>query len=98
MFRHRPSSIVTAVALNEIGPALPQAMRLLYITTGPFYIPQILSEDIIIDGRELPKYPKTRDQGAILSKNARVVRVLEGFFSRRLSSHLTQHVVQLNAP
>lgn len=98
MFRHRPSSIVTAVALNEIGPVLPQAMRLLYITTGPFYIPQILSEDIIIDGRELPKYPKTRDQGAILSKNARVVRVLEGFFSRRLSSHLTQHVVQLNAP
>ncbi|THH17397.1 hypothetical protein EW146_g3398 [Bondarzewia mesenterica] len=84
VFKHRPASIVSAVSLNEIGPALPQAMKLLHITTIDIIERNLmLTERRLPDDNDVPKYPKNRDKGAILTVNARVVRAFEDFFSQR---------------
>ncbi|KAF9464147.1 hypothetical protein BDZ94DRAFT_520532 [Collybia nuda] len=72
VFNVRPSSIVDAIAHNEIGPALPEALRACrYRATDPWPV----------DGGGLA--PITCIEARSLSRNAAVVKGLEDVFSSR---------------
>jgi hypothetical protein len=71
VFNARPSSIVEAVAYNEVGPALPQALMVLrYKTKDPWP-----------EGASLS--PISCREAQFLSKNTAVVKALEDLFSSR---------------
>lgn len=72
VFSARPSSFVKAVAYNEIGPALPEALRVFrYKVTDPW------PEDV--GGQS----PITCAEARSLTRNAAVVKGLEGLYSSR---------------
>lgn len=79
-FQARPHSIVRAVANNEVGDALPQALRLVRYETGRFHDADIngLPEENIV--MNTPIHP---EEARMLTKNAKVIHKLEDLFSWR---------------
>lgn len=72
VFSARPSSIVEAIAYNEVGPALPEALRVFrYKVTDP------------LPGDAGGLSSITCAEARSLTRNAAVVKGLEGLYSSR---------------
>ncbi|KAH7913800.1 hypothetical protein BJ138DRAFT_1124095 [Hygrophoropsis aurantiaca] len=88
-FRRRPRSILRAVAYNQIGPALPQALRLLRCERlqrrKKRPVTDVL-ENLRIHG-ELERPDISPHEIKSLSEKARVVQTLEDIFSNRMKDH-----------
>lgn len=80
VFKAHPQSIIRAVAFNEVGEALPQALRLVRCRgrrhADPARLPkesEMLNDDKLITIRE----------AQLLSQNAQIANTLEDLFSWR---------------
>ncbi|KAF8892980.1 hypothetical protein BD779DRAFT_1508087 [Infundibulicybe gibba] len=80
-FKIRSSSLLSAVAHNDVGPAWPQALLLAQYQSSP--------------SLSAPNCKLTHDEIRILSRNAKVVRDLEDIFSWRHKDR-TKRVSQLS--
>ncbi|KAH7923083.1 hypothetical protein BV22DRAFT_1036762 [Leucogyrophana mollusca] len=81
VFRNRPHSIVRAVAYNQIGPALPQAVRLVRCGHAKLWlkpVDELLGEDELVKHSIL-----TNEEVRMLVDKAKVVEGLEDIFSWR---------------
>lgn len=83
VFEAHPHGIVRDVAHNQVGPALPQALRLVRCETAGYRFKDVAdlpAEDDIM------KQPITRAEARVLAQNAYVAYTLEDVFSRRYIS------------
>lgn len=80
VFETHPLSIIRCVADNQVGPALPQALRLVRLCVLPDAdrsLGNIPKEARVLD------IPITRKEAGQLGRNSRVARQLEAFYSFR---------------
>ena len=77
VFQHRPRSIVRSVAYNVVGPALPQAMRLIHHRNNMDDLNEVSSETDVFN------LPFTRSMSLDLEECAEVAHKLQDLFSMR---------------
>lgn len=80
IFKAHPQSIIKAVALNEVGEALPQALRLVRCRNRRHADPMRLPKESEMVGDD---EPITIREARLLSRNAQIVKELEDLFSWR---------------
>ncbi|KIJ64403.1 hypothetical protein HYDPIDRAFT_111714 [Hydnomerulius pinastri MD-312] len=81
VFQYRSSSIFRAVARNQIGSALPQALRLMKCITGKLGLRPV--EELFQEADFAPQYNVSPAEARMLADNASVVKALEDVFSWR---------------
>ena len=86
VFETRPSSIICAVVSNQLGPVLPQALRLVRsVNRKPKIRWRCLAQDVPKE-HDVIKDPITRQEAIALARNTSVVERLEALYSIRYDS------------
>ncbi len=76
VFQARPKYIIQSIALNVVGPALPQAMKLVHVVSDDTDdLQSVIPDDDIV--------ALTRKQTQTLERNASTVAAIEDLFSIR---------------
>lgn len=92
VFKAHPRSILCAVAYNEVGGALPQALRLAQCEVVPRYYRCVdvsrLPEENKTVNIKFPSEPSQSAELRKLSANAKIAHELEALFSWRYISYL----------
>lgn len=79
-FQARPHSIIRAIAYNEVGHALPQALRLVRCEAGHFHDADLSD---LPEEKTAMNTPIQPEEACALVKNAKVAHSLEDLFSWR---------------
>ena len=79
-FQARPHSIIRAVAYNEVGDSLPQALRLVRCEAGRFHDADV---NELPEENNVMNTPIQPEEARMLTKNVKVIYTLEDLFSWR---------------
>ena len=80
VFEAHPNSIIRDVAYNEVGSALPQALRLVRCETANFRYADVAT---LPEESDVMTRPIEREEARRLAKNAKIAHSFETLFSRR---------------